>query len=192
MRYTFDLTGAGMRRFQFFPEAVAAVTFPERLPSTLPVLVWGVVVREPEKDAEFCRRLPSRLQEALPASLYLSGWASLTFQGTCCGQVTVSPYRPVLTAGNFQFLTDGNGRSITISQRWPGQAAGGTEYLLSMVIEQPFGFMSLQMTAAGPVTLAVDPQDFVTQEQVVAAPDRYGYDFARVRQLRSILSHPGC
>jgi hypothetical protein len=57
-----------------------------------------------------------------------------------------------------------------------------------MVLEQPFGFMSLKITTPGPVQLSVDPHDCVTEDQVIADPARYAHDYERVRQLRNALS----
>jgi hypothetical protein len=189
MRYTFDLSGDGMRRFGFFPEAVAALSIPATLPSTLSALVWGVVFREPEHDLDFCDHLPPDVRAALPARLYLSGWGVLTCQNVCRGEVTISPYRPGLLVQEQQFLTDREGKPLQLSQVWPGPAGSdASEYLFSMGIEQPFGFMSLKVTTTGPVQLSVDPRDLVTEEQVAADPGRYGYDYARTRQLRNVLS----
>ena len=57
MHHTFDLTDNGMRKFGFFPEAIAALTIPMEHPNILSVLVWGVIFREPELDATFCQLL---------------------------------------------------------------------------------------------------------------------------------------
>jgi hypothetical protein len=122
MRYTFDLSGTGMRRFGFFPEATAALRIPAELPKILAVLVWGVIFREPEHDADFCDRLSPDVRASLPNRLYLSGWGILTFQNICRGEVTVSPYCPVLLSGNHEFLTDHDGKPVTLSHVWPGSA----------------------------------------------------------------------
>jgi hypothetical protein len=189
MRYTFDLSGNGMRRFGFFPEAMAAFSIPTTLPTTLSVLVWGVVCREPECDPDFCARLAPDIRAALPTRLYLSGWGVLTCHNVCRGEVSVSPYRPRLLPGNQEFLTDREGNPVQLTRVWPGSVVSeAKEYLFSMVLEQPFGFMALKVATPGPVQLSVDPHDFVTEEQLTADPGKYAYDYARSRQLRNSLS----
>jgi hypothetical protein len=157
------------------------------MPNRLSILIWGIIYREPEHDAAFCQLLRSQTQDSLPNSLYLSGWGRLTFENITQGNITVWPYRPVLQGGDHQFLTDGQGNPITISYSWlESEKAFGTEYLVSMVLEQPFGFMTLKLKALSPVTLSVNPDDFVLEDQVIACPEKYGYDYARTRQLQHL------
>jgi len=185
MRYTFDLSGSGMQRFEFFPEATAALKMPAERPKALSVLVWGAVVHEPENDAELCNYLTAEVRAALPSPVYLSGWGVLDFRDIRRGDVTVSPYGPNLLGKDFEFLKDRDGNTITLSHTWPGPVEDDVpEYLFSMVLEQPFGFMALKIATPEPVRLVVDPRDFVTEEQLTGNPDRYAYDFARVRQLQ--------
>jgi hypothetical protein len=53
MRYVFDLSGNGIRRVQFFPDAVAAFAIPTTIEQTLSILVWGVVIPEPQPITAF-------------------------------------------------------------------------------------------------------------------------------------------
>jgi hypothetical protein len=89
MRHVFDLSGPGRRAVQFFPDAVAAFSIPTALEETLSLLVCGVVIPEPQQDADLCRRLPLAVQRSLPTALYLSGWGVLTFAGVQGGEVRV-------------------------------------------------------------------------------------------------------
>ena len=189
MPHTFDLTDIGMSRFGFFPEAIAALTIPTERPKTLSVLVWGVIFREPEKDAAFCKLLHPELRASLPNHLYLAGWGVLTFTNICRGEVTVSPYRPVLLSTNHEFLTDSAGKPVTLSHVWPGVAGSDSrEYLLSIILEKPFGFMSLKVTTPGPVKLLVDPADVVTEDQFLADPTRYAPEFERLEKWREVIT----
>ena len=187
MRHTFDLTDIGIARFGCFPEAIAALTIPTECPKTLSVLVWGVIIREPEQDAAFCQLLHPDVRASLPNQLYLAGWGVLTFTNICRGEVTVSPYRPVLLSTNHEFFTDPASKPVTLAHAWPGLAGSDSrEYLLSIILEKPFGFMSLKVTTPGPVQLLVDPADIVTEDQFLADPARYDPDFQRLEKWREV------
>ncbi len=187
MRYTFDLTGNRMRQFGFFPEATAAMTIPVERPNTLLVFVWGIIFREPELDVAFCQHLRPDIRATLPNRLYLAGWSTITFMNVCRGEVSVSPYRPVLLSDNHEFLTDDEGKPLTLAHVWPGAVGSDSqEYLLSMVLEKPFGFMSLKVTTPGAVQLSVDPSDLVTEDQFLADPQRFAPDSERIRQIASV------
>ena len=187
MRYTFDLSANSLRRFRFFPEAMASLKIPAERPDTLSALVWGVVLRDPGNDPHHTQKLAADVRAALPSSLYLSGWGVLSIGEIRRGDVTVSPYCPIIVGANHQFLTD-HQRQFGHSVPFYGPEKGGDdapEYLFSMVLEQPFGFMALRVSTPGPVRLVVDPRDFVTENQLSANPENYAYDFARVRQQRA-------
>jgi hypothetical protein len=190
MRHLFDLSGSGMRKLQFFPDAGAAFQIPATLENTLSLLVWGVVYPEPQQDADFCKSLPLTVQSALPAALYLSGWGVLTFHDIQSGSVTVWPYQPTFQLQHLKFPPQGAGEGVSISQTWSGPTvAGSVEYLFSMILEQPLGFMALKVVASGPVTLCVNPHDFVTEEQLAQFPEKYRFDLTRTRQLQGLLQH---
>jgi hypothetical protein len=185
MQHVLDLTGKGFQKFQFFPDAGAAFAIPPTLEGTLSLLVWGVVVPQPQLDADLYRLLSPQVQSGLPTALYLSGWGVLTFQGVQGGEVQVWPYEPTLDFHHLQFPPSNPGTVVAgLSRKWPtpGQS-GGLEYVLSTVLEQPLGFMMLRIVAAGPVTLRVNPADFVTEEQLEQCPGRYRFDLTRERQL---------
>ncbi len=188
MGYVFDLSGSGMRKLQFFPDAGAAFQIPATLEKSLSLLVWGVVYPEPLQDADFCKCLPVTVQSALPTALYLSGWGVLTFHDVQSGSVTVWPYEPTFQLHHLRFPPQSQGEPLAISQNWSGPTqAGGVAYLLSMILEQPLGFMALKVVASGPVTLSVSPHDFITEEQLAQFPERYRFDLTRTRQLQSLL-----
>src|ERR1700734_1006476 len=96
MRYTFDLSANSLRRFRFFPEAMASLKIPAERHDTLSALVWGVVLRDPGNDPELCKNLAADVRAALPSSLYLSGWGVLSIGEIRRGDVTVSPYCPII------------------------------------------------------------------------------------------------
>lgn len=190
MRYTFDLSGSGLRQFEFFPHSVAAFGIPNAISENeaLSVLLWGVVFPDPEPDADFCATLPPAVQVALPTVLYLSGWAVLTFQGVHSGEAAVWPYRPTLRFRDLR-LTGPSDAEPALRQTWPGpHRHDAAEYCLSTVLEQPLGFLSLKVKASGPVSLSLNPQDFVPAEQVDASPAHYGFDYTRRRILLDLAS----
>jgi hypothetical protein len=192
MQYVFDLSGRGIRKLQFFPDAVAAFAIPEALEETLSLLVWGVVFPQPEQDADFCKRLRPAVQQAVPTALYLSGWGALIFRGVQSGKMDVWPYEPTLELQDLRFPPHTDTSVPTLSRRWPGTGqAGGTDYVFSMVLEQPLAFLSLTIVAAGPVTLTVNPQDFVTEAQLERSPEQYRSDLTRRRQLASLVGLEG-
>lgn len=187
MRYTFDLSGVGMRQFGFFPEATAAMTIPVEPPSSLSVFVWGIIFREPELHPGFCQHLAPDVSATMPKRLYLAGWGLVTFEAVCRGEVSVNPYRPILATGKHEFLTDAQGKPVQLSQVWPGPTRpDATEYVLSMILDKPFGFMSLKIATAGAVHLSVNPSDFVAEDQFLADPRRYTPDSERRKQLTAV------
>jgi hypothetical protein len=191
MMYEFDLSGNGVRKLQFFPDAGAAFEIPATLENTLSLLVWGVVYPEPQKDAAFCRLLPPAVQRALPTALYLSGWGVLRFHDVQGGSVTVWPYQPTFDLRHLKFPQQRQEEGFSICQTWSAPTRpGGVEYLFSMILEQPLGFMALKVVAAGPVTLCVNPHDFVTEEQLDQFPEQYRFDLTRTRQLHRLLQQP--
>ena len=149
-----------------------------------------MVYPEPQKDADFCSCLPLTVQSALPTALYLSGWGVLTFNDVHSGNVTVWPYEPTLQLRDLRFPRRGEGDPFSISQTWSGPTQpGGVDYLFSMILEQPLGFMALKIVASGSVTLSVNPDEFITEEQLDRFPERYRFDLTRTRQLQRLLSH---
>jgi hypothetical protein len=189
MKYVFDLSGNDPRQLQFFPDAAASFPIPKALEKTLSVLVWGVVYPQPQQDKDFCEYLPLTVRNALPTALYLSGWGILTFHDIQSGEVTVWPYEPTFHLDNLKLIQQNEGEALSISQTWPGQRdSAGIDYLFSMILEQPLGFMALKIVAAGPVTLRVNPHDFITEEQLDEFPERYRFDLTRTRQLRELAT----
>ena len=189
MQHTFDLSGNGSRKVHFFPDAVAAFPIPATLEKSLSLLVWGVVFPEPQQDADFCTHLPLTVQSALPTALYLSGWGVLTFHDVQSGEATVWPYEPTFQLHQLKFPHANDRESKPLSQTWSGPTAkGSVDYLFSMVLEQPLGFMALKVAASGPVTLCVNLQDLITEKQLDQFPERYRFDLTRKRQLSQIAS----
>ena len=187
MQYVFDLTGKGSGKLQYFPDVVAAFAVPTTLEKSLSLLVWGIVFPEPHQDPDFCSFLPSSVQGSLPTALYLSGWGVLTFHEATRGELTVWPYEPSLPFVDLKLPEQEGRNSVILTQTWGEPSQDGTyQYLFSMVLEQPLGFMALKMNAST-VTLSVCPQDFITEEQLIKAPEVYPYDFTRTRQLQSLL-----
>jgi hypothetical protein len=187
MRYVFDLSGDRFRTFEFFPDALAALAVPHDLEEQLSLLVWGAVLPKPEHFPEFRALLPQPVRDEDDA-LYLSGWGTLTFNGVRGGCVTVWPYEPVFPPGDLRMMHNAEGQLPTLTRTWAGFDANiSPEYVLSIVLEQPLGFMALKLQAAGPVTFSVAPSDFVTWQRLKAFPQRYGPDLTRTRQLGS---HP--
>ena len=185
MRYAFDLTGDGMEQFDLFPEAMASMQVPAEPVESLSLLIWGVIHQEPENDPVFCKCLTADVHANLPCNLYLSGWGIVTFQDIRRFDLTLNPYRPNLLRKDCQFLIGQDDKPIVLSHRW--QRSIGEDapaYLFSILLEQPFGFMSLKINTPAPVRLVVDPRDFVTEDQMIAEPERFTYDLARSRQLR--------
>jgi hypothetical protein len=192
MRHVFDLSGGSIRRLQFFPDAVAAFAVPTQPESVLSMLVWGVVCPEPQRDEDLCRRLSLTVQRALPTALYLSGWGELTFHGVQAGSVEVWPYEPTFQLHHLKLAQQGNSCLSPLSHYWTSPAQEkGVDYVFSMILEQPLGFMSLKVVAAGPVTLSVDPHDFITEEELEDDPGRYRFDLTRTRQLARLVSLEG-
>jgi hypothetical protein len=163
------------------------MTIPVEPPSSLSVFVWGLIFREPELHPAFCQQLRPEVMARLPNRLYLAGWGLVTFEAICRGEVSVNPYRPILATGKHEFLTDAQGKPVQLSQVWPGSTRpDAAEYLLSMILEKPFGFMSLKVRAAGPVQLSVNPCDFIPEDQFLAGPKRYTPDSERTKQLTAV------
>jgi len=192
MRYTFALSGSSIRKFEFFPHSVAAFAIPHSIKENEPLslLLWGVVFPEPEQDPGFCRTFQLSTQITLPATLYLAGWALLTFRDVQSGDVAVWPYHPTFRYRDLRLVGASDAEPALI-QQWPGPQQGNTEtYCLSTILEQPFGFMTLKVNASGPVTLSLNPHDFVPAEQVDHSPTRYGFDYTRRRQLLDLSSVP--
>jgi hypothetical protein len=184
--YVFDLSGDRSRLFQFFPEAIAAFAIPAALEERLSLLVWGAVLPTPENEPAFCALLPEAVRKEMPTALYLSGWGTLTFNGVRSGDVTVWPYEPTLQLNDLKMIETPEGKPAMLTRSWTSpDTSPCTEHLLSIVLEQPLGFMALKLQATGPVTFAVDPGDFVTEQQLEAFPQRYRYDITRRRQLVS-------
>ena len=187
MNYTFDLTGDRLHRFTFFPDApdaVAAFSIPNELPDSMSLLVWGVYLTDSEQEPAFCQSLASSAQQQLPTALYLSGWGRLTFEDVRGAEITVSPYRPSFQFHTLELQKDSEGKTISISRRWPvPTGVAVTSYRFSLILEHPLGHGQFCIDACGPVTLDVDPQAFVAEEEVEKFPDEYLYDWGRSRQL---------
>jgi hypothetical protein len=192
MWYLFDLEGEKFSRFLFFPDAITALSVPNSLGSKLSLPVWGVVLPEPQQDPQLCAQLPLEVQVSMPTALYLSGWGVLSFQGVQRGEIRVWPYQSTLELNNLTFPPNQDSRLPPLSHCWTESTQGqGRDYVLSIVLEQPLGFMALNIQAAGPVTLSVHPHDFVTEEQLDSFPERYRYDLTRSRHLQHLLQSDG-
>jgi hypothetical protein len=120
----------------------------------------------------------------MPAALYLSGWGTLTFNGVRSGDVTVWPYEPRFHPDDLRMIKNPDGKPATLTRTWNGISTDSCrDHILSIVLEQPLGFMALKLKADGPLTFTVDPRDFVTESQLDAFPQRYGPDLTRTRQI---------
>jgi hypothetical protein len=185
MQHAFDLTGKGICKFQFFLDAVAAFQVPATVEETFSLLLWGVVFPKPEQDEDFCGLLRPAVRAALPTALYLSGWGMLSFRGVQSGEAKVWPYEPTFDLHDLKFPAgNGSAEGIVLFRSWSGASRGeGVEYVFSMVLEQPLGFLALKVVASGPVTLCVDPHDFVTEQQLEEFPQRNRFDLTRRRQM---------
>lgn len=173
-----DLRGNDYYRFQFFPDAVAAMEVPSTLDRKLTMLVWGVVALEPQQNPLLWARLPESVRQVRPTSLYLSGWGTLTFANVIGGQVSLKPYAPTFSRASL-FLES----TQSLEKVWVDVVTQKPieEHAFEFILEQPLGHMSLVIRNCGNVTLSVNASDFVTLEQLRNNPEEFGYDWTRSR-----------
>jgi len=192
MRHIFDLSGQGGGGFEFFPGAVAAFRIPDILGNSLALLVWGVIVLEPEEEhPQLCQLLPTSVREHLPTSLYHAGWGTLTFENVDSGEITLFPYTPTFHLEELRLLEDDKKQPVRLSRKWQGtDTLDSFEYVFAFVLEQPLGYVTLKLRASGSVTLSVDSQAFVTMDQLNRFPEQYLHDITRTRQLKEMGQGP--
>jgi len=186
MQYSFDLRDNRHypTRFRLYPAAVAALEIPERLDGSLAFLAWGVILDYPAQYPDFVALLPSTVQSRVPEPLYLSGWGVVQFQSVTRGSIVVSPFHPRISRGDLVPLTDRHGKAVHFTREWEGTAdSASQDYTFDFILEQPYSYMGLSVSSAGPIRLITNPADWVTLRQATDEVEKYGHDLTRSRQL---------
>lgn len=178
-----DLTGTQYSDFNLsgFPEAIASFRVPKRIEESLAILIWGVLIKRPESQPTLQQFLPPSNDNELPPFLYLSGWGILQFNAILGGDAALAPCHP--TFGN-DLIFD---RSSPLSREWPVcQTELQRHYLLSVILEQPLGHLSMNLFARGSVRLFLNADDCIPSNELNQSPDKFDYDYNRCRQLEEL------
>jgi hypothetical protein len=185
-RYAIELTGQKHLRMEYQFISTAAFQVPADLGTELSLLIFGFMFQYPEEFPDLCLALPERIRSRLPTELYYFGWSKLTFQDVKGGKIEVWPYEPKFPPADQIINMNPQGSAVKLMREWPIDTnAAGIEYILECSLEQPYGSMRLQIKANGPVTLSVDPEEFMLSEDVYGKRE-YGFDITRRKQLDEI------
>src|SRR6516225_11100385 len=179
MMHTIDLSGARFGTVTF-NDALVAFRVPEALANTLSMLVWGVTVLQP--DQPLWQGLPHEVREQPPSPLYFAGWGTLTFHGVTGGKVCLAPYQPSFSPETADFFLR-DGEPVRLTRTWQPIPPDVEPYCVEGLLDNPFGWLTLDVAATGMIQLLVDPNDFVTYPMFSAQPAKYGFDRFRERQL---------
>ena len=161
-------------------DIVISYAFPRIIEPTIRMLVWGFRCLKSALPATTIARYSSTSD--ISSYLYLSGWGILQFEGVCGGNATITPYKPSLET-NLVFGPDPQ----SLSHRWnaPEQHLA-TSYPIWAILEQPLGTLVMTIDAVGPVTLWCESNNLIYESEAECFPERYKYDFRRVRQLADL------
>ncbi|USG64625.1 hypothetical protein NDK47_21145 [Brevibacillus ruminantium] len=155
IRRVLDVTGRIFDQVDFTESTIFFQAHRE-LPQITEIEVWGLTLKGMQNDED----------------QYVSGIASISFEGVTSVLLEVSIYQP---DGN-SFLKVNNDKLLKLSKSWGEPLANEKyQYSLAGVLDWPSGYCQLGIHATGKVTVCFEPNDCVSSGNYVKNPEKYTY-----------------
>ncbi|MED1856760.1 hypothetical protein [Brevibacillus reuszeri] len=139
-----------------FTEATLFFHGHRQLPETITIETWGLSFIETQNTKDY----------------YVSGIATISFEGVTSGLLEVSLYQP----NGKDFIKIDYENCLKLTKSW-GKPLNFEEYQyhLGGVLDWPKGYCQLGIHATGKVTVSFDTDDCVLTRDYVLNPEKYTY-----------------
>ncbi|GEB35955.1 hypothetical protein BPA01_55350 [Brevibacillus parabrevis] len=155
IRNVLDVTGKLFDQVDF-TEATLFFHGHRELPESIAIEVWGLSFIETQQTKDY----------------YVSGIATISFEGVTSGLLEVSLYQ----TNEDDFIKIKNEKYLTLTKSW-GKPLGFEEYQyhLGGVLDWPRGYSQLGINATGKVTVSFETNNCVLTSDYVRNPEKYTY-----------------